>query len=363
MSTILFATWDGGGNVPPAIAIADELAARGHDVRFLGHPGQAAAFDGTPLRFAPYPTAPAFSATDNPSLGDLLGNFADRAKGRDLLAALAQHPADLVVVDCYLFGVMAELAAAGQEYVVLEHSLDGNLRRELKGPLALLLRLRGVRPRALVEGARTVLVPTLAALDTGADPRVVHTGAIATGVPARPDQPTILISLSTVRFAGLVTQWQRVLDAVDGLPARVIATTGPAVDPAELRVPANVEMHRWLPHNEVMPQASMVVGHGGHGTTLAALAHDLPLLVLPVETKSDQPYVGRTVERAGAGRTLGRRAGVTALRSAIEELLADGPRRSAAAALGAQIRAGNGRRGGADLLEGLVADGASPHVA
>ena len=34
MSEILFVTWDGGGNVPPALGIATELAARGHTVRF-----------------------------------------------------------------------------------------------------------------------------------------------------------------------------------------------------------------------------------------------------------------------------------------------------------------------------------------
>jgi hypothetical protein len=41
MSEILFVTWDGGGNVPPATGIATELAARGHAVRFLGHQGKA----------------------------------------------------------------------------------------------------------------------------------------------------------------------------------------------------------------------------------------------------------------------------------------------------------------------------------
>ena len=37
MPEILFVTWDGGGNVPPALCIATELATRGHRVRFLGH--------------------------------------------------------------------------------------------------------------------------------------------------------------------------------------------------------------------------------------------------------------------------------------------------------------------------------------
>jgi len=77
-----------------------------------------------------------------------------------------------------------------------------------------------------------------------------------------------------------------------------------------------------------------------------------------VESKTDQPYVGRAAERAGAGRTLGRRASAARIRATIEELLADGPHRAAAAGLGAEIRAQDGRRGGADLLEGLTLGGA-----
>jgi len=31
-----------------------------------------------------------------------------------------------------------------------------------------------------------------------------------------------------------------------------------------------------------MPEVSLVVGHGGHGTTMQALAHDLPVLLMPM---------------------------------------------------------------------------------
>ncbi|UYP20137.1 hypothetical protein OED52_06230 [Rhodococcus sp. Z13] len=43
-------------------------------------------------------------------------------------------------------------------------------------------------------------------------------------------------------------------------------TTGPAIDPAGLRVPANATVHRYVPHNELVPECSAVVGHGGHAT-------------------------------------------------------------------------------------------------
>jgi len=49
MSNFLFLTWDGGGNVPPAVGIASELRDRGHAVRFLGHEGNRAAMTSAAL--------------------------------------------------------------------------------------------------------------------------------------------------------------------------------------------------------------------------------------------------------------------------------------------------------------------------
>ena len=45
MADILFVTWDGGGNVPPAAGHRRELQARGHAVRFLGHAARRAALE------------------------------------------------------------------------------------------------------------------------------------------------------------------------------------------------------------------------------------------------------------------------------------------------------------------------------
>ena len=45
MAEIVVVTWDGGGNVPPALAIAAELAARGHGIRVLGHRSQRDAIE------------------------------------------------------------------------------------------------------------------------------------------------------------------------------------------------------------------------------------------------------------------------------------------------------------------------------
>lgn len=358
MSDILFVTWDGGGNVPPATGIARELSARGHTVRFVGHPTQAEPLAREGFAFTAFRSARPFTSATPSSPLTLIGVFGDRSMGRDVLAELAVSPADVVVVDCLLFGVMEALRSAGRPYVVLEHSLDGFFRRAARGPLGLLLRMRGFPVVDLIDAGTPVLAATLAELDRGHG-RVEHTGPVV-ALPQRPGagvppEPAVLVSLSTFAFRNLRRTWQRALDAVEGLPVKVIATTGPAVDPDALRVPPNVELHRWLPHAEVLPDVSLVVGHGGHATTMIALAHGLPLVVLPVDGKSDQPFVGRAVQAAGAGRVLGRFASSARIRAAIEELLADGPHRNAAARLGADIRATPGATRGADAVESLCA--------
>lgn len=112
-----------------------------------------------------------------------------------------------------------------------------------------------------------------------------------------------------------------------------------------------------------MPQSSLVVGHGGHGTAMRALAHDVPLLVLPLHSQLDHPMVGKVVEAAGAGRTVPKSARPERLREVIAVLLGDGPHRAAAAALGEQVRRADGAASAATMLEELLRRQPSPTTA
>ncbi len=77
--------------------------------------------------------------------------------------------------------------------------------------------------------------------------------------------------------------YARVLEQLAVVPARVLLTLGEAGDPAELGVvPPNVHVVRWWPQRDVMPHAAAVVGHGGFGTTQAALVAAVPQVVLPL---------------------------------------------------------------------------------
>ena len=90
-----------------------------------------------------------------------------------------------------------------------------------------------------------------------------------------------------------------------GVSARVLVTVGRHADPAELgALPPNVHVERWVAQASVMPHAAAMVAHGGAGTTLAALAAGVPLVMLPLS--ADQPLNARP-SRAGCGRVARRR--------------------------------------------------------
>jgi UDP:flavonoid glycosyltransferase YjiC (YdhE family) len=367
VADILFVTWDGGGNVPPAVAIAQELQTRGHTVRFLGHAVQAPALTAAGFEVEPNRHARAFSAHERHSPVAMMGAFGDRGMGRDLLDAVAARPADLVVVDCLMFGALDAARSAGLRFAVLEHFYDGYYERGcLRGPLGLSLALRRLRPRAALEAAVARVVTAIPELDPPPDPTstvFVHTGPVVDVAPVSPtrhDDPMVLVSLSTFAFSGMAPALQRIVDGCAGLDARVVVTTGDALDPAKLRRPPGMEVHRFVPHVELMPQASLLVGHGGHGTTMQALAHDLPVVVMPMDRFADQPLVGRSLQQAGAGRVVAKKESAQELAPVIAAMLAEGPHRTAAARLGAAVRGLPGRTRAAEALEGLLTAAARP---
>jgi UDP:flavonoid glycosyltransferase YjiC (YdhE family) len=362
LSSFLFVTWDGGGNLPPALGIAAELEARGHSVRFLGHEGNRGPVTAAGFAFSAYESALPFSCLELNPPERMVEIFNDAGMGADLVEHARRAPTDVVIVDCLLLGASAAARAAGLTYVPLEHLFDHYLRNFwLRAPWGEVAQARGYAPYETLDAAPLTLVASLPELDPAAQGQlpanVVYTGPVVNGAPATPSSPTVLVSLSTYNFPGQTEAMQSILDAVDGLPARVVVTTGPAIDGASLRAPTNTEIHEYVDHELLMPEASLVIGHGGHATTMRALAHDLPLLVMPMHPMLDQPIVGRAIEDAGAGRMLAQDAAPDEIRPVVEELLADGPHRAGAARLGRLIRERRGASVAADEILALIRNG------
>ncbi len=365
MARILVVTWDGGGNVPPMLGVAGELQRRGHQVRVLGHPQQRDVVASAGLRFVGYrharPWSPKVAATGARFLLRFLFEvFTDPGPGRDVHDELAHETVDLVLVDSMILAGLRAAEQAGLPTAVLMHTFHRyHTHQWSRGPIGVVAALRGMRPGRLWNDAERVLVATDSALDPATQRRlpanVRYTGVVQAPIEpvTREGKPIVLVSLSTIFFESLETTLQRILDAVGELPIRGIMTTG-AVAPGALRAPANVEMHQYLPHDEIMPSVSLVVGHGGHSTTMRALAHGVPLLIMPMHRVVDQPMVGKAVAAAGAGRVLPKNASVEKIRSAVRSLLQDPSYRHAAAAIGARLRSCNGAIVAADEIESLL---------
>src|SRR5262249_5300517 len=135
---------------------------------------------------------------------------------------------------------------------------------------------------------------------------------------------------------------QRTLDALSGMPVRVLVTLGPGIRPDDIRLPTNALAEGWIPHAEAMPRCSIVVTHAGHGTIMTALAAGVPLLCMPMGR--DQHENATRVEACGAGRSIAQESGAAAIRAAIEEILAEESYRLAARQMAGVIRTYDGGR-------------------
>jgi UDP:flavonoid glycosyltransferase YjiC (YdhE family) len=362
MSDFLFLTWDGGGNVPPAVGIASELRNRGHAVRFLGHEGNRSAMASAAMRFRAFDHALPFSSRELNGPERMVEVFNDAGVSRDLLAEIDREPTDVVVVDPLMVGALAAARESGLPYVPLVHLFYAYLREGwLRGPFGQVAEQRGYAPYDALDAAPLTLVASLAELDpagsAGLPGNAVHCGPVVASPGARDLSglpPTLLISLSTYNFPGQTEAMQTLLDSAAELPARVVVTTGPVIRPADLRVPDGVEVHDYLDHDAVMPRVTAVMSHGGHATAMRALAHGLPLAVMPMHPMLDQTMVGQAVQAAGAGRLLARDAQQDEIRTTLEALLSEGDHRSSAARLARVIREADGATAGADRVEALT---------
>jgi UDP:flavonoid glycosyltransferase YjiC (YdhE family) len=149
------------------------------------------------------------------------------------------------------------------------------------------------------------------------------------------DAPLVYVSFGSIApgIGFFPRPYRDAVDALAGLDARVLVTVGNDADPAALgALPDHVRVERWVPQSVVMAHASAMVGHGGSGSTLAALAAGVPLALVPLF--ADQPYNARRVEQLGAGVVLNQDLG--GLEAAVRGLLA-GPR--GARAIAAEIAA------------------------
>jgi sterol 3beta-glucosyltransferase len=109
-----------------------------------------------------------------------------------------------------------------------------------------------------------------------------------------------------------------------------------------LAVPGNVFVLNEAPHGWLFPRTSMVVHHGGAGTTAEGLRAGKPAVIVPFIV--DQLFWGKRVQSLGMGLEPIRAKQLTPVRlaNAIDSVISDPVMRERAAALGSAIRAEDG---------------------
>jgi UDP:flavonoid glycosyltransferase YjiC (YdhE family) len=368
----LVMTWAPGGNLPPLLSAASLLDGRGHEVTVLasGETREAAARLGlgvTGYRRSPDPDSSlAFEAQAE----EMMATMAGAEIALDARDALVDVQPDLAVVDCMLPAAIAAARATGTPTASLVHFLYGLARTQMRRvgggwttdlrSLAATHRLLGLSAASdglsAWEAPKVLLVtaPRWLDVDYDAPTHVVYAGPLGVRVRRRRsvgagERRRVLLTFSTTVMTGQAALIERVCDAVAGLDVDAVLTLGGGVEPSAMRIPASIEVVLDADHDLLMPSCAAVIGHGGLGTVLRALAHGMPQLLLPLGR--DQAFNASRVEHLDAGIRLDAGAPPDRIRAALHELLTESGFQAAAASAARRIAAGEPDLTAAEALE------------
>jgi len=391
-SRFLVAAFGDPGHVFPAIALGRALAGRGHEVTIETWEERREAVEGAGLGFA---AAEEYRMFPPPDPDSAEGAHAAEA-ARALLPLLEEMRPHAVVSDILTLAPALAAEATGTPlatliphiYPVVEPGLPFFAvgLRPPRTPLgkgiwrlgqrALNVGLEQGRADLNRQRARLGLPPTerfhggispdLALVGTFPQleyPRRWPAGVEVTGpmtfeiphpeIELPPGENSlVLVAPSTAHDSGnhLV---RTALAALAEEPVRVVATTNRVVPQEPIEVPANAILVDWLSYGQLMPAASLVISHGGHGTVARALGAGTPVLISPII--GDMSETAMRVAWAGAGLSLPWRLCRPApMRWAARRILNEPTFTARAAELAAWSKDNDGAERGAELVERLA---------
>ena len=324
MSRFLIVTLPLTGHAHRAVAVADALSARGHEVAWCG----------SNAYFGPLLGPDAILFTTGTRL------FRDQA-GHGITALKSLWQQYVIPMARFMLPAVDRAIGEYQPDVVLvdQHALAGALAAhrhglpwatlittamELTHPLAVLPRVDAWIRSQLASLCRDVASDVAGSLDLLFSPYLViafttsavigeqpfpdHFALVGAAMLERPGafawdlldpaRRKVLISVGTLATGLAADFYQRAAAAVAPLSAAVQAII---VGPPELvpDPPGNVLVVPWVPMLALLPRLDAVISHGGMNTVSETLAHGLPLVIAPI--RHDQPVVASQVARAGAG--------------------------------------------------------------
>jgi UDP:flavonoid glycosyltransferase YjiC (YdhE family) len=381
---VLVATVPAAGHVLPLISLAQEFSGRGHEVIWATGLDQCEQLD--QLGIAARPVCPPIhvwfeelAARKAERVGDartrrwigpmLFGEIGARLMVGDLLACARAFSPQVVLFEsrCYAAPAVARAIGALPLLRAVTTLLPPEVEVLVAEAVAPLWRDLGMEVpeyAGVFEGLTFSAFP--ASLDDSAPygELTVHRLApppVATTQPAWFDEwlngqggrPVVYATLGTIHGANRDVL-RAILEGVGGDDVAVMMTVGDAGDPESLGpLPPNARVERFVPQDAVLPSCTAVVSHGGSGTTLGALAHGLPHVMLP--QGADQFINTERCEAAGLGRGL-LPGSVTpaAVRAALHEVLGEPSIRENARRVQAEMLASMSTSDALELVERTV---------
>ena len=379
---VLFSTTAGAGHFGPLVAVARACEAAGHEVAVAAPRTFHETVEGGNFTHLPFPDVPADVMRDvfdrvallsredanRVVVAEVFGRLDAQAALPGLIDIIARWQPNIVVREPCEFAslVAADSAGIAQVQVAIGMNRLGSGFADLVAdPLAELSALAGLPADRGATAA--VASPTFTSVPAILDAPDMHLGEV---VPSRSmadvgpiwrfrwpvdgghgrlpgqwgnsDDPLVYVTYGSVTggMAHLSDLYARTLRVLADLPIRVLMTTGRGADRSTLApVPPNAWVEEWWPQAEVMPAAAAMIGHGGYGTTMAALAAGVPQVVVPLFA-FDQFVNAEQVVAVKAGvQVLGGLAGLSELPAAITDVLGDPEITAGARAVAAEVAA------------------------
>ena len=356
---ILFTTTRGAGHFNPLVPFAHACVRAGHEVLVAGPSGAEPQARRAGLPFSPFPEppeeeleaawSPVFSLPlekqDEHVVREVFAGCHARAALPGTLELIERWDAELIVRESAEFSGAIAAERLGVPYATVGVSLAAATDRLYIGAAAPVVdELRtALRLEPDPDAERLLAAPLLTRAPASLDEPGSPAAALRFREAREPsaaladwwhgsDEPLVYMSFGTEVptmpfYPGL---YRAALAALGQQPLRVLVTIGDKADLSELgELPGNAHVERWVPQAAVMPHAAAMIGHGGSGSTLTALAWGVPMVLLPLF--ADQPANARRVDETGAGVLLdGGPPALTGLATAVRDLV-DDPRYAAAA--------------------------------
>ena len=367
-SARILCTFPGGtGHFLPIVPVARAAEAAGHTVAFACQPAMVAVVEATGLTaFATGGDSLLAAGVRQPLVAPEQerkdrGADRDRERADAVLALCRDWRPDVLVCDESDFGPVVAAERLGIPHACVQSTATASVTASAANvALANDLRARhGLPPDpgfgmlhrylALVPFPRSLRDPGCPLPSTAGLFRDVEPGPAV-----RSDPPLVYVTLGTIFNQESGDLFERIVEGVRGLPVSVVATVGRELDPAVLGPqPANVHIGQYVPQARFLPSCALVVSHGGSGSVLGALAHGVPMVVVPIG--ADQPRNARRCADLGVARVVpAQEASPGRVRTAAAEVMADGMYRRNAARIRDEILALPGPDHAVALLEDLT---------